>query len=99
LVSREGLSILEELCQSQKLPNILLSTLNKIANDKNDPLNRHAESVLNTTLVYNHQIHESASVKMVHRSFIVSREQISVKRTHNFRSNILDLNLKQKVNS
>ncbi len=64
-----------------------------------DPLSGCASAVLNNLLVINKNLPSKVASEVNQKNCIVSKEKVALKRSNNFRTNILDLNLKQKVNN
>ena len=99
---KESVTLVHKYINTQKkLPKIFLDSLEKAEITINDPLKKDINLILTRALLINQQLAKpSNKVKGLFEkrgNLIVTRENVAVKRTNNFRSNILDLNLDKKA--
>ncbi len=90
---------MEQIAYKQQLPKSTIKLIEKIADNNLDVLSGCASAVLNNLLLINTNLPSKVTSEVTQKNCIVSKEKKALKRSNNFRTNILDLNLKQKVNN
>lgn len=90
----DAIQAVESLAQDKKVPKAILYEIDKIINDKTDPINIIASKMFSQNKDFGIKLSRDTT----NHTKLVSKEAVTVKHKSTFRSDILDINLNKKTN-